>query len=428
MACSRSDCREPRSATTASAFTRERCQSGHGSCQRESGRASTLRRPRGDRLPRLPLTLRSVGFRAVRAAPAQGSSGSIASVSSPATLARFTPRSGRPLAQRRVRFRARSGPQCGLKEQDRGETGIVPSAVRLVGHYAIQFAEELPPHAERAFTHSPPQLYDNPTFFGPKLSPDGRCISWLAPVDGVLNIWMSPANDVKAGEPVTRTKGRPINWHDWTADGRFLMFLNDETGDENHHLFIADPVSHAIRDLTPLRQHRHCAEFVVARCTGRGRRQDQRPRSALARSLSIDLTTGQRTLIWENTQELGHIGLDWQLRPRYARSNTPDGGSKQWRIEGTTLRLWRDVPYEDSLTTGVNHFDRSNERALLFTSIGRDTAACFWHDWATGHETLVAAHPKADCSQVEPASNNLRGRGRVSCRRSAGMGPCCHAT
>ena len=60
-------------------------------------------------------------------------------------------------------------------------------------------------------------LYDNPTFFGPKLSPDGRCISWLAPVDGVLNIWMAPANDVKAGEPVTRTKGRPINWHDWSS-------------------------------------------------------------------------------------------------------------------------------------------------------------------------------------------------------------------
>ena len=29
----------------------------------------------------------------------------------------------------------------------------------------------------------------------------------------------------------------------------------------------------------------------------------------------IELATGQRTLIWENTDELLHIGLDWQLRP-----------------------------------------------------------------------------------------------------------------
>lgn len=75
-------------------------------------------------------------------------------------------------------------------------------------------------------------LFDNPTFFGAKISPDGRWISWLAPVDGVLNVWIAPATDMKAGEPVTRTTGRPINWQDWSADGRFLMFLNDETGDE----------------------------------------------------------------------------------------------------------------------------------------------------------------------------------------------------
>ena len=95
-------------------------------------------------------------------------------------------------------------------------------------------------------------LFDNPTFFGARLSPDGRWISWLAPMDGVLNVWMAPSNDIKAGEPVTRTKGRPINWQDWSADSRFLMFLNDETGDENHHLFVVDPVTHVLRDVTPL--------------------------------------------------------------------------------------------------------------------------------------------------------------------------------
>jgi dipeptidyl aminopeptidase/acylaminoacyl peptidase len=243
-------------------------------------------------------------------------------------------------------------------------------------------------------------LFDNPTFFGAKISPDGRWISWLAPVDGVLNVWMAPAGDVKAGAPVTRTKGRPINWQDWTADGRFLMFLNDETGDENHHLFVVDPVSHAARDLTPLANINTVLSLwsldapgeVAVKINDRDARWHDLYR--------IELATGQRTLIWENTQELGHIGLDWHLRPRHARSNAPDGGSKRWRIEGTTLRPWLDVPYEDNLTTGVSHFNRSNERVLLLTSMGRETAAYSWLDWATGDETIVAAHPKADCSQV----------------------------
>ena len=62
------------------------------------------------------------------------------------------------------------------------------------------------------------KLFDNPTFFDAKLSPDSRLISWLAPADGVLNVWVSPADNIAAGQPVTRTKGRPIGWsamEDW---------------------------------------------------------------------------------------------------------------------------------------------------------------------------------------------------------------------
>src|SRR5262245_38817602 len=191
---------------------------------------------------------------------------------------------------------------------------------------------------------------------------------------------MAPANDIKAGEPVTRTRGRPINWQDWSADGRFLMFLNDETGDENHHLFVVDPVSHAIRDLTPFTNISAVLSLwspdapgdVAVKINDRDVRWHDLYR--------IDLATRQRTLTWENTQELGHIGVDWHLRPRHARSNASNGGAKRWRIEGTTLRPWLDVPYEDNLTTGVSHFNRNNERVLLFTSLGRETAACSWLD------------------------------------------------
>jgi Tol biopolymer transport system component len=84
------------------------------------------------------------------------------------------------------------------------------------------------------------KLFDNPTFLGAKLSPDGRLLSWLAPVDGVLNVWVSPSDSIVTAEPVTRTKGRPIYWQDWTPDSRYVVFVNDENGDENQHLFVAN--------------------------------------------------------------------------------------------------------------------------------------------------------------------------------------------
>ena len=77
------------------------------------------------------------------------------------------------------------------------------------------------------------KLFDNPTFFGAKLSPDGQSLSWLAPVDGVLNVWASPVDSVAAGQPVTRTKGRPINWQDWTPDGRYFVFRSRREGISN---------------------------------------------------------------------------------------------------------------------------------------------------------------------------------------------------
>ena len=243
-------------------------------------------------------------------------------------------------------------------------------------------------------------LFDNPTFFGAKISPDGRWISWLAPVDGVLNVWMAPASDIKTAQPVTRTRGRPINWQDWSADGRFLMYLNDETGDENRHLFVVDPVTHATRDVTPLANisvqlslwSPEAPGEVAVKINDRDARWHDLYR--------IDLATGQRTLIWENRDELLDIRLDWHLRPRLAQGNAPDGGSRLWRIDGTTLRPWRDVPFEDNITTWTGLFNRNNERLLLLTSMGRETAAYCWHDWATGRETLIAEHPKADCSHL----------------------------
>ena len=186
-------------------------------------------------------------------------------------------------------------------------------------------------------------LFDNPTFVGAKISPDGRWICWLAPVDGVLNVWMSPADDIKAASPVTRTKGRPINWQDWSADGSFLMFLNDESGDENRHLFVVDPATHAMRDVTPFANVN-----VVPTLWSKTPRATWPSKSMTATRdgmISID-----RSSDWSAHADLGkhatvgHIGLDWQLRPRYASSNAPDGGSKLWRVEERRCRLGAMCP------------------------------------------------------------------------------------
>jgi len=37
------------------------------------------------------------------------------------------------------------------------------------------------------------KLFGNPSQAQGRISPDGRWLSWTAPVDGVLNLWVAPA-------------------------------------------------------------------------------------------------------------------------------------------------------------------------------------------------------------------------------------------
>ena len=56
----------------------------------------------------------------------------------------------------------------------------------------------------------------NPDKASPQISPDGAWLSWLAPVDGVLNVWLAPAEKPAEARPVTRDTGRGVRLYSWT--------------------------------------------------------------------------------------------------------------------------------------------------------------------------------------------------------------------
>ncbi len=84
----------------------------------------------------------------------------------------------------------------------------------------------------------------------------------------------------------------------------------------------------------------------------------------------IDIRTGERELIVENTQELASIVLDRQLRPGSQPKSRPEGGSSVFRIDGTALELIRVVDHEDDLTTSVHGFTRDGKTLYLISSVG----------------------------------------------------------
>ena len=101
-----------------------------------------------------------------------------------------------------------------------------------------------------------PVLFGNPERVSPRISPDGTQLAWIAPHEGVLNVWVAPVGadtglDLAAAKVVTSDTDRGIRQFAWAHDGRHLLYLQDTGGDENWRLHDIDLETMAHRDLTP---------------------------------------------------------------------------------------------------------------------------------------------------------------------------------
>src|SRR5262245_24107403 len=71
-------------------------------------------------------------------------------------------------------------------------------------------------------------LFGNPRRAQARLSHDGKWISFQAPVNGVLNIWVAPSEDPSKAKAVTEEKVRPIPSYNWAYDNKHILYVNDK--------------------------------------------------------------------------------------------------------------------------------------------------------------------------------------------------------
>jgi Tol biopolymer transport system component len=91
-------------------------------------------------------------------------------------------------------------------------------------------------------------LLGNPERTQARLAPNGDYLSFLAPVNGYLNIYVTPlspaaAPDIKQARPITGDATRGIKYHLWAPDGKSILFMQDVTGNDTWRLFSVDVVS-----------------------------------------------------------------------------------------------------------------------------------------------------------------------------------------
>ena len=249
-------------------------------------------------------------------------------------------------------------------------------------------------------------LFGNPERISPRISPNGTSLAWIAPHEGVLNVWLAPvgADGVHwdAAQVVTNDTDRGIRVFRWAHDGYHLLYLQDSGGDENWRLYDVDLRTMQYRDLTPFEgvqaqilatEKKHPSEVLVGL---------NRDNPALHDVYRLDLITGDLVKEVENPGFAGWVA-DTELVIRAGVELNPHNGAMVVHVRDGNSDAWRvvlSVPFEDTLTSAPMAISADGASMLALSSAGADTGRLVRIDLATGAQEVLAEDPDADVSGV----------------------------
>lgn len=260
-----------------------------------------------------------------------------------------------------------------------------------------------------------PELLPAEAFFAPPertsatLSPDGTRIAFLAPWKDRLNVWVGDVDAIEDARCVTADGHRSIGEYHWADDPRWLLYLQDDDGDEHWHVHrvdLDDPDAPAV-DLTP---------FPGARVF-RFEQPFGRPGTATVAInhrtpaeidfCEIDIATGAFTVLSEGAagSDAGMVGPDGE---QYGVTPTPEGHFElrhRDRATGTQRVVTEFDGADHPLGLHPARLTPDGTGMWVGSHRGSDRLRLVRIDLATGEETDVDSHPRFDLdlrSQVFP--------------------------
>ena len=240
-------------------------------------------------------------------------------------------------------------------------------------------------------------LFGNPSRSAGTLSPDGQWLSWIAPVEGVMNVWIAPSADLAKAKAITAEKTRPIRQHFWAPDSQSVLYIQDKGGDENFLLYGVNVKTGKETNLTPFEKTRvqligtsHAIKDRVL--VGLNNRDPQ-----WHDVYSLDLNTGALTEVMKADGFAGFLADDTLTLRMGLRPNAA-GGMDYFRITGGKVedKPFASTALEDSLTTSPAGYTADGKTLYWIDSRGRNTAALIAQDVASGKSIILAQDAKAD--------------------------------
>jgi len=263
------------------------------------------------------------------------------------------------------------------------------------------------------------------SFTVPQISPDGRLVSWIAPLDGTPNLYVAETGDLESARPVTHFTDSGVRATDvsgqvmyrWHYDCKHIIYPKDYDGDENWDIHVVDTETAEDRNLTPIPDKK--VEIIAY-----GRKS---PNEALITIQTfgkydpevyhLNLLSGERTLLQANDGSLAFLA-DNDLIIRMSISFAADGGLDfhKYNASGKGGLIYQvsagDMPaLLSAVYQKVIRFDANNEKLYLYDAQLRDKAALVSLDVETGDMELLAEDDRVDIGGViyHPVDNTVQG-------------------
>lgn len=255
---------------------------------------------------------------------------------------------------------------------------------------------------------TPPPLIDRELFFGDpeisgaQISPDGKYISFIKPYKDTRNVWVKGvAEPFEKAKPVTADTKRPIPGYSWSRDSKFILYVQDQGGDENYNVYALNPAEPppagadvpAARNITGAKGVRTMI-YSLPKSDPDLLYMGLNDRDPAWHDLyRVKISTGERTLIRKNTERITSWVFDLKDQLRLATRSADNGDTEVLRVdESGFVKVYSCNVLE---TCGPIQFHKDGKHVYMITNKGADVdlVRLVSLDPATGKEELVEADP-----------------------------------
>ncbi|MBN2009034.1 S9 family peptidase [candidate division KSB1 bacterium] len=261
-------------------------------------------------------------------------------------------------------------------------------------------------------------LFGNPDKAALRISPDAAKISYLAPLDGVLNVWVAPVDKPTEAVAVTHDTLRGIRIYFWSYTNQHIIYLQDLGGDENWQIHAVNVDTKEDKNLTPFEEIIGPDGKPMTMPNGK----QLRPRATIQEVsykftneilvglnnrnpqyfdiYRLNILTCDMKMILQNDEFMA-FQTDDDYNIRYAMQMRADGGADMYTPNpqgGWTL--FDRIPMEDMLTTQPITFDKTGQILYMIDSRGRNSAALTATNLQTGEKQVIYENEKADLSDI----------------------------